>query len=98
MQSCDVPGGTASVIQTGDLIVDLGTKKVEVNGLRVHLTGKEYQILELLSLRKGTTLSKETFLSIISTATGMSRMQRLSMSSFVNSARSLRVPQVAMNS
>ena len=56
-------GHAESVIQTGDLIVDLGTKKVEVNGLRVHLTGKEYQILELLSLRKGTTLSKETFLN-----------------------------------
>jgi two-component system, cell cycle response regulator CtrA len=56
-------GHAESVIRTGDLIVDLGTKKVEVNGLRVHLTGKEYQILELLSLRKGTTLSKEMFLN-----------------------------------
>jgi two-component system, cell cycle response regulator CtrA len=56
-------GHAESVIQTGDLTVDLGTKKVEVNGLRVHLTGKEYQILELLSLRKGTTLSKEMFLN-----------------------------------
>jgi two-component system, cell cycle response regulator CtrA len=52
-------GHAESVIQTGDLIVNLGTKKVEVNGLRV----KEYQILELLSLRKGTTLSKEMFLN-----------------------------------
>jgi O-acetylhomoserine (thiol)-lyase len=30
---------------------------------RVHLTGKEYQMLELLSLRKGTTLTKEMFLN-----------------------------------
>jgi two-component system cell cycle response regulator CtrA len=29
----------------------------------VHLTGKEYQMLELLSLRKGTTLTKEMFLN-----------------------------------
>jgi two-component system cell cycle response regulator CtrA len=36
---------------------------VEVNGERVHLTGKEYQMLELLSLRKGTTLTKEMFLN-----------------------------------
>jgi two-component system cell cycle response regulator CtrA len=36
---------------------------VEVNGQRVHLTGKEYQMLELLSLRKGTTLTKEMFLN-----------------------------------
>jgi two-component system cell cycle response regulator CtrA len=56
-------GHAQSVIQTGDLIVDLDTKKVEVNGMRVHLTGKEYQILELLSLRKGTTLTKEMFLN-----------------------------------
>jgi two-component system cell cycle response regulator CtrA len=56
-------GHAQSVIQTGDLIVDLDTKKVEVNGTRVHLTGKEYQMLELLSLRKGTTLTKEMFLN-----------------------------------
>jgi two-component system cell cycle response regulator CtrA len=34
-----------------------------VNGVQVHLTGKEYQMLELLSLRKGTTLTKEIFLN-----------------------------------
>ena len=43
--------------------VNLDTKTVEVNGARVHLTGKEYQMLELLSLRKGTTLTKEMFLN-----------------------------------
>jgi two-component system cell cycle response regulator CtrA len=36
---------------------------VEINGTRVHLTGKEYQLLELLALRKGTTLTKEMLLS-----------------------------------
>src|SRR5205085_2469813 len=41
----------------------LDAKTVEVNGIRVHLTGKEYQMLELLSLRKGTTLTKEMFLN-----------------------------------
>ena len=41
----------------------LDTKTVEVGGQRVHLTGKEYQMLELLSLRKGTTLTKEMFLN-----------------------------------
>jgi len=34
-----------------------------VRGNAVHLTGKEYQMLELLSLRKGTTLTKEMFLN-----------------------------------
>jgi DNA-binding response OmpR family regulator len=56
-------GHAQSVIQTGGLKVNLDTKTVEVNGQRVHLTGKEYQMLELLSLRKGTTLTKEMFLN-----------------------------------
>jgi two-component system cell cycle response regulator CtrA len=56
-------GHAQSVINTGDLCVNLDTKMVEINGARVHLTGKEYQMLELLSLRKGTTLTKEMFLS-----------------------------------
>src|SRR5712672_1988660 len=56
-------GHAQSVIQTGDLVVNLDTKTVEVNGARVHLTPKEYQMLELLSLRKGTTLTKEMFLN-----------------------------------
>jgi DNA-binding response OmpR family regulator len=51
------------VIQTGDLVVSLDTKTVEVNGARLHLTRKEYQMMELLSLRKGTTLTKEMFLN-----------------------------------
>ena len=56
-------GHAQSVITTGDLIVNLDAKTVEVDGQRVHLTGKEYQMLELLSLRKGTTLTKEMFLN-----------------------------------
>ncbi len=56
-------GHAQSVIQTGELTVNLDTKTVEVGGSRVHLTGKEYQMLELLSLRKGTTLTKEMFLN-----------------------------------
>ncbi|MDX2238652.1 MAG: response regulator transcription factor [Hyphomonadaceae bacterium] len=56
-------GHAHSTIKTGDVIVNLDAKTVEVNGSRVHLTGKEYQMLELLSLRKGTTLTKEMFLN-----------------------------------
>jgi two-component system, cell cycle response regulator CtrA len=55
-------GHAQSVIQTGDLVVELDTKTVEVNGTRVHLTRKEYQMLELLSLRKGMQ-TKEMFLN-----------------------------------
>ena len=56
-------GHAQSVIKTGDVNVNLDAKTVDVSGTTVHLTGKEYQMLELLSLRKGTTLTKEMFLN-----------------------------------
>ena len=56
-------GHSQSVIRTGQISVNLDAKTVEANGKPVHLTGKEYQMLELLSLRKGTTLTKEMFLN-----------------------------------
>src|SRR5215475_14757895 len=56
-------GHSDSVIRTGKLSVNLDTRSVEVEGHRLHLTGKEYGIIELLSLRKGTTLTKEMFLN-----------------------------------
>jgi two-component system cell cycle response regulator CtrA len=56
-------GHAQSVIKTGDITVNLDAKTVEVKGSRVHLTGKEYQMLELLALRKGSTLTKEMFLN-----------------------------------
>ena len=56
-------GHSESIIKTGKLTVNLHTRRVEVDGRPVHLTGKEYGILELLSLRKRTTLTKEMFLN-----------------------------------
>ena len=56
-------GHAASVLKTGRLTVNLGAHTVEIDGKPVHLTSKEYGILELLSLRKGTTLTKEMFLN-----------------------------------
>jgi two-component system cell cycle response regulator CtrA len=56
-------GHAQSTINTDDLCVNLDSKTVEIGGRRVHVTGKEYQMLELLALRKGTTLTKEMFLS-----------------------------------
>ncbi|MCC0809116.1 response regulator transcription factor [Methylobacterium sp. W2] len=56
-------GHAQSVITTGDLVVNLDEKMVAIAGSRVNLTSKEYQILELLTLRKGTTLTKEMFLN-----------------------------------
>jgi two-component system cell cycle response regulator CtrA len=57
-------GHAQSVVQTGDLVVNLDAKSVYIKGVRVHFTGKEYRMLELLSLRKGTTLTKEMFLEL----------------------------------
>ncbi len=56
-------GHSQSMIRTGLVNVNLDAKTVDVDGASVHLTGKEYQMLELLSLRKGTTLTKEMFLN-----------------------------------
>lgn len=56
-------GHAASSIRTGRMTVHLDARTVEVDGRPVHLTAKEYGILELLSLRKGTTLTKDMFLN-----------------------------------
>ena len=64
MPSCVALKGQAeSVIITGDLCVNLDTKTVEIGNAQVYLTGKEYQMLELLSLRKGTPITKRMFLN-----------------------------------
>jgi two-component system cell cycle response regulator CtrA len=56
-------GHSQSIINTGRIAVNLDAKTVDADGKAVHLTGKEYQMLELLSLRKGTTLTNEMFLN-----------------------------------
>jgi two-component system cell cycle response regulator CtrA len=56
-------GHAASEITIGDMTIDLDAKIVHVNGVRIHLTGREYQTLELMALRKGKTLTKDVFLS-----------------------------------
>jgi two-component system cell cycle response regulator CtrA len=55
-------GLSESVVVTGEIVVNLDTKTVEVAGNRVYLTSKEYAIMELLSLRKNVTLTKNHFL------------------------------------
>jgi two-component system cell cycle response regulator CtrA len=56
-------GHSESTIRTGRVVVNLESKVAEVDDRPLNLTGKEYGILELLSLRKGTTLTKEMFLN-----------------------------------
>jgi two-component system cell cycle response regulator CtrA len=55
-------GHSKSTIQTGKLLVNLDSRTVTVGDQPVRLTGKEYSLLELLSLHKGTMLSKEMLL------------------------------------
>jgi DNA-binding winged helix-turn-helix (wHTH) protein len=52
-----------SVIRTGKVVVNFDSRVVTVDDQPLRLTGKEYGVLELLSLRKGTTLTKEMFLN-----------------------------------
>lgn len=50
------------IVRLGKLKIDLERRTLHVNGERVHLTGKEFQILELLATRRGTTVTKGQFL------------------------------------
>jgi len=50
-------------LRVGSLQLNLDSREVLVGGHLVHLTGKEYAILELLVLRKGMVLTKEAFLN-----------------------------------
>ncbi len=56
-------GHSESIIRVGKISVNLDDRTVKVDGRHVHLTSKEYSILELLVLRKGTPLKKEKFLN-----------------------------------
>jgi two-component system cell cycle response regulator CtrA len=58
-------GHPQSVIKTGELVVNLDTKRARLEGVDLHLTSKEYQILELLSLRKPMPVTKGTILNYL---------------------------------
>jgi two-component system cell cycle response regulator CtrA len=60
---CANPKPVGSAIRTGSIELNLDNGVVIVDDQPVQLTRKEYEILELLSLRKGTTLTKEMFLN-----------------------------------
>ena len=49
-------------LRIGSVEVDMNAKKILANGKAVTLTKKEYQIAEILALRKGNVLSKEAIL------------------------------------
>lgn len=56
-------GHSESVVRFDKVAINLDTRVVQVAGNQVHLTNKEYAILELLAMRKGSVLTKEMFLN-----------------------------------
>ena len=56
-------GHSSAKIEAGNLSVNLSRNTASVDGKTLSLPRKEYQILHLLLLRKGTVLSKDTFLN-----------------------------------
>jgi two-component system cell cycle response regulator CtrA len=56
-------GHVDSIIRTGAIALNLNTRSAEVAGRQIHLTPSEYKMLELLSLRKNTVLTKEACLN-----------------------------------
>jgi two-component system cell cycle response regulator CtrA len=56
-------GFSQPTLRIGSVELNLDSREVWVDGKQVHLTGKEYSILELLVLRKGMVLTKEAFLN-----------------------------------
>jgi two-component system cell cycle response regulator CtrA len=56
-------GHAEAAVTIDDMVINLDQKLVAIGGKRVPLTGKEYQMLELLALRKGSTITKEMFLN-----------------------------------
>lgn len=56
-------GHAEQIIHVGKMDIDLNKKIVTVAGHPLELTGKEYALMELLALKKGSTVSKEQFLN-----------------------------------
>jgi len=56
-------GHSDSTIKIGKIKVNTDDRSVEVGGKHIHLTSKEYAIMELLAIRKGSPLKKEMFLN-----------------------------------
>lgn len=55
-------GHATSVLQVGKVHLNLDTKRLTVGGQAIHLTKREYQLIEVMALKRGRTLSKESLL------------------------------------
>jgi two-component system, cell cycle response regulator CtrA len=56
-------GHAASTLSFGELVINIDEKTAYVSGNRLHLTTKEFQLLEALAMRRGSTLTKEMILN-----------------------------------
>lgn len=55
-------GHATSAVAVGPLTIDLVARKVEVAGRRLKVTRKEFALLELLALRRGAVVRRETIM------------------------------------
>ncbi len=56
-------GHSDAIVRTGGLSINLDTQTVTLDGQPIYPTRREYSILELLALRKGSTLTKDMIMS-----------------------------------
>ncbi len=56
-------GLAESIIKIGKMAIDINKKNVSIDNKTIPLTPKEYALIELLALKKGATVSKETCLN-----------------------------------
>jgi two-component system cell cycle response regulator CtrA len=56
-------GFSQSSIAIDNIVLNLESREVFIKNTKLHLTGKEYSMLELLVLRRGVVLTKEAFLN-----------------------------------
>ena len=59
----DIPTADATVVEAGDLILDLRTRKLRVEGREVDLSAREFALAETLMRHPGQVLSREQLLS-----------------------------------
>jgi two-component system cell cycle response regulator CtrA len=55
-------GFSSAVLRVGPLSLNLDTREATVSGRTVRLTRKQYAVLELLTLRKGMSVTKQTLM------------------------------------
>ena len=61
----DLVANKSEIIKSGDIMIDVPSRKVNVEGRPVDLTSKEFDILFLLVTNPGKIYSRETLLEII---------------------------------